>query len=756
MPVTPRRVARADTILIVAGLVAVAILSVAATRPGRQVLTVWSCGSNYESLSDFSREFEARHACRVRYTAAPVQYLLEHAMETPTPPDVIVGRAGPGWEALRQAGKLGQGPVFFAMDPYVIITPRGNPAGIENIADLGREGVKVAAAPTAMRPRGKCAGHLMASVSEAFYPGLVERWENNCSGYTQCGRKLADPVVAGKVDAAVVPLCMTSFPGVAGKVEVIPIAAKHLLSMKQCRATIPQCCGILSNPRQPELARQYVADLQGDMGRSVFTRHGYLPLDSPAGRELKPLITVFTPQDQAGWQVHMAMGLYEDGALLTALRRFMVVTHTFGPNHYQARARFWAGKCLQALGNDEAARQQWQRVIDEFPRKGKLEWESRVLHVGKPVPGVEKLPETHWVRQAREALASAGGSGQFSPEHKRMLEAFKITHEPVMEGDPDKNGTRDLQLGKDLLEMGHYTGATRDLLKVLTIDYPSRHMRQARFWLGVTSYLRELPGVAVKDWQELSSGDDRWAAEAKKALNIVRGAVSEPASEVAVPMPPWEPAYETHAQRGMSYGMALWEHHLPLHCFKEMGKIISGIYGKPAELAAMARYRMGVCCVALDKPQAAYSQWTMLKRCYPGATRWVKMTAEAQAKLPPEARRDLPFVGKLSTDAAIAELKKPPKSSFGKRFRLAEEMFNVDLLEGDSCLLEYWKVMTVTDPSQEKNKQIRPMAEYKAGLVCRKSGREEAARRHLQNVVDKYPRHKAAGLAARALAKGGR
>ncbi len=749
-----RVVHRIDNLLVLGGVVALIIVGVAAVKPGRPVLTVWSCGSNYESISDFARQFEAKYHCRVRYTAAPVQYLLENALDSPNPPDVMVGRAGPGWEALRQAGKLAKGPVFFGMDPYTIVTPRDNPAGIASIEDLGRPGVRVAASPQAMRPRGKCIGHLMWAVSDKFFPGLDERWENNSQGYVQCGRKLLDPVIAREVDAAVVPRCMTSWPSAEGKIEVIPIKPEHLLSLKKCRATIPQCCAILTSPRQPELAERFIEEMTGEIGTRVFPEHGYLPINSPQAQELKPLIMVFKPKDIAGWQTHMGHGLYEDGALYPALRRFLHVIHTFGPTHYDARSRFWAGKCLQAIGNGEAARLEWQRVIDEFPRKGKLEWVSKVLHVGKPVPGIEKLPETEWVKKARAALAESPGNGAFSNEHTRFMKAFQLTHEPVMEGDPAKNGTRNLQLGKDLLEAGHYVGATRDLLKVLSLNYPSRHMRQARFWLGVTSHLRGLPSVAASDWRELSSGDDQWAQWAQKALEMAGDTRTEDAIVTSVPMPPWKPAYETHVARGMTYGMSLWRHHLPLYCFKEMTKVLEGIYQKPGKLAPMARYRMGICCLALDKPEAAHSEWTLLQRCYPDAKRWANMAREGQAKLPPKHHKDMPFVAKFATPEAIKDLKQPPKSSFGKRFKGAEEFFNIGLFEDDTCLLEYWKVMTVTDPSQEKNKKIRPMAEFKAGLVCRKVGREEAARRHFENVAGKYPDHKASKLAAKALSKG--
>lgn len=753
-----KMVRRLDAALIVAGLVVVAVLFMAATKPGRPVLTVWSCGSNYESMTDMGRRFEEKLNCRVRYTAAPVGYLLELAIQSKTPPDVIVGRGGPGWEALRQEGELARGPVFFALDPYVMITPLGNPADIQSIEDVGREGVRVAASPWAMRPRGKCPAHLMFCVSLQFFPGLEERWESNTTVPMKCGRKLAEPVVAGQVDVAIVPRCMTSWEGVKGKVDVVPIATEHLLALKKCRATIPQCCGIMTRARNPELANEFVDEILHGLGPELFPEHGYIPITAREAELLKSFMQVFIPKDSVGWQVDVAKGLSEDGAHHSALRRWLQIASFFAPGHYQARSRFRAGEVLMTLGQEELARVQWQRLVDEFPRPGKLEWESTVLNVGKPVPGVERLPEAHWVEEGKKALASLGASGSVDAEQARWLSEFPIPHIPIKEGDPDKNGLRAMELGKDEIEAGHYVGATRDLLKVISLSYHSKHMPEARFWIGVVSHLRGLDAVAAKDWRALiaAHGESEWAHAATRALALLGEGASDAGGGPAtsVDMPPWEPAYMTHGERGMTYGMMLWEHDLPLYCFKEMVKTLHGIYKKPGPLWAMARYRAGVCCLALGKPEAAHSQWTLLQRCWP-TSRWVKRASEAKGTLPDDRRRDLPFVAKYATPEAIEDLKKPAKGGWVKRYRMAEEFLGAGVLEGDQCLLEYWKVMTVTDPSQEKNVEYRPKAELKCGVVLRQAGREDAARRHFERVLSKHPDSEAANAARAALEKGG-
>ena len=69
-----------DLALLPAVLLAVGGLALAYNNPLKRTLVVWSCGGNFHGLQAFAREFERRHDCRVRYTAAPVEYLLARGL----------------------------------------------------------------------------------------------------------------------------------------------------------------------------------------------------------------------------------------------------------------------------------------------------------------------------------------------------------------------------------------------------------------------------------------------------------------------------------------------------------------------------------------------------------------------------------------------------------------------------------------------------------------------------------------------------
>ncbi len=608
------KVAVIDATIILIGLAVLIGLGLTWWAPWRPVLIVWSCGGNYESLCDYSRWFEQKYNCRVRYTGAPIQYLLELAADPEAPVDVLVGRGGPGWKVLYQRGRLGRGPVFFGVDPFVIATPKGNPAQIQDIKDLGEPGVRLTYSPLAMRPRGKCISHLMVSVSDKFYPGLVERWINNSVVKVKCGRKLLDPVVDGRVDAVIVPRSTTTWPEVQGKIEVIPIGPKYHDAMKSCRAVPPQCCGVLSTTSNPQLANAYVDGIISQEGQAIFAKRGYLPIDSPQAQAYSALLQVFIPQNMPAWQMHMAQRLYDDAAYGSALRRCFQIIGLFGPSHYDARARYYAGLAARGLGKDDVARLEWQRLVREFPRKGKLEWERGILQVGEPIPDVEEMPEEHWVQLARDGLKELGDTRSLSAEHHRWLAAFPPERVRLWEGYAGKSGRRWFAVAEDSLAAGQYVAATREYLKVLTLSYPSSYMAAARFRVALCDYLRGYVTDAIAQWQQLAAElpDDEWGRAAARALKMADGA-QDTASDAppAVSVPEWTYAYDTDQQRGMSYGMALFEHHMPLYALKEMVKISQGIYKKPGKMLPEARFKAGVCCLAMGKAEAAAMQWQM-------------------------------------------------------------------------------------------------------------------------------------------------
>jgi len=662
--------------------VAITLILVGARLWPRPALDVWSCGGNYELLGEYVAEFEAREGVRVRYTAAPAAFLLAQALSSANPPDVIVGRGGPGWGSLPDVGLCSGPPLVFAADPLVIAVVPGNPKGIQSVEDLGRDGVRVAMSPGAMRPKAKVPGMFMMAVSAKLYPGLVERWENHTVVREKCGRKLLDSLLDGRADAAIAPRSLLFYDVYRGKIEEVEIPAAELLTMRACPA-IPQCVASLSGKdgTPNELAQRFVAGFAEDGER--LSRHGYVPVGDPRAKAIRRLLNSMSPKNMAGWQVLLAEKLNQAGVASETRRRYLKVLNTFGPNRYTARALCSTAAQALAEGNPQAARLDWQRVLTDYPPPKSAEYGLPTSPQTAKRQPVQSVSYEHWLQEAKESLAKIKDGGEPSPALADPLvqELFPFR---ISQGDPPKNGTRDLALGLHLMVAGDYDFATRDLLKIATLHYPSRHMPAAEYLLGICAEARGENDTARRQWERTVRDypQSRAAKFAKQALARLTTPKAVPKGEA---MPAWAECFDTHGDRAMTYGMRLYEHRLPLFAFKEMAKIVSGVYGKH-RLGARARYCAGVACAAFGNQDAAAYEWGVCSRAAKGtpwADRAVKRLKQGTSRPGPQPK---------STP------KKPAKGSTAKRFRVAEEFRQAGVHEQGQIILEYLKVLTVARP----------------------------------------------------------
>ncbi|MBN2452042.1 MAG: substrate-binding domain-containing protein [Lentisphaeria bacterium] len=731
----------------------------------RPSVTVRSCGGNFDMLAAFAADFEARHRCRVRYVAAPVQFLLDLAVrDAGHLPEVLVGRSGPGWLLLQSKGKLAQGaPELFGVDPFVVVTPRGNPAGIRCLDDLGRDGVRVASSPDAMRPKGKVVAELMSGVSEARAPGLVDRWERNTVQEAPCGRLLARLVAKGRADAAVVARSQTVLDPLRGNCEVVEISVADLDCMRSGRGAIPQSVArTVRNPGNP-LADRFVAELVQD-SRGIAANYGYLTAASGQMREYAPFLRVFTPDPMAPRQMELAALLRRDGCERESVRRYLYAIHVFGPGRHEAEAWYRLGEACRDQGRDEGARLAWSRLLARHPTPGVKEW----LDTSAFGASERGDPETEWVALGRAGMRALPGSVPAGAVPD-WLQATIPAPLRVREGDPPKGARRSLAVAVDLLGFGIEEFAIRDALKVVALHYPSPHTPAARALAGAAQYRRGRYAAAAAQWQRVCAEypDSAWAAACREA----RAAVAEspariPDPDPASPMPNFEPAYDTQEARGMAYAWELHEAGLPLYAAKEYLKVSVGLYGRPTRLAE-ALYRGGVCLWHMDRHNGARQLW---QRCavMPAENPWTREAATAlQRWNAPETDDRQTLRARLEIPAATTPDPGPrqgqspgqgPGQGAGQggvpaglmRLRLGEELLLAGVLDDDEALQEFLKVLTVVKvpPSMGWLRGRAHMRAAQALLLC---GREEPARAHLEAARVAEGREEDRALASRLL-----
>ena len=743
-------------VVLVVGLAAVTAFLWGAVQR-RDALVVWSCGGNYRFLSDYVPRFEREHDCAVNYVGAPVQYLLEIAAYGDRMPDVIVGRAGPGWLALQKEGKLSGDPTFFAVDPLVVIVPEDNPGSIAGVQDVGRKGIRVSATPHAMRPKSKVPALLMSSLDGQSFPGIMDAWVRNSIQNGKCGMTLLEPLLSGEADAAVAPHSLVTYPQYLGKpLKVIPVESKHLVAMKKGRASMPQCAGVLNSGHQAQLARQFVEGLTDPANADLLEKHGYVPACSPKVEPFKPMFKIGVPKDLAGLLTRLGLLLAKFGAEDEARRRFLIVIHIGGPSHWSARARYQLGRLALEAEKPDIARHHWQRLCREFPPEPPIEYDSRVLQVGKPIEGLERRPYGHWIGLAREGLASLPPAGRTPTE----LVPFHIRSQPpsILESDPPKSGKRWLTLGEDHFHAGDPRYAVRDSLKVSTLHHPSPYSADAEYNVGVFQAAIGRIDLAREQWNRtiVQYPGSAAASRARRALDIARDMRARVIPEMP-DMPPWHESFDTHPLRTVTYGMRLYHHGLPLYALKELIKVT---YSKVAgtDLAARARYCAGIACMALDRPDAAALQWRLCGRDYPDSP-WATKAGQALAELPGQtAFVDGPKQPGSGSGGKLPKTPKPAKGSTQLHFMIAEEFLAAELFDDDEVLLEYLKLITAAAPP-DPDSPIPPNATFKAGLCLERTDRPEFAREMYQRVVKRWPDtqwHKKAQARLRALSGGGK
>jgi hypothetical protein len=102
-----------------------------------------------------------------------------------------------------------------------MVTPKGNPAGISDIRDLAKPGIKVILAPEASPPGGKAVSGLLKNA------GVLNQVMKNTVVKGSCVQRTMEDLVSGKGDVSVVEKRLTRMPLFRGKSDIIAIPSKY-------------------------------------------------------------------------------------------------------------------------------------------------------------------------------------------------------------------------------------------------------------------------------------------------------------------------------------------------------------------------------------------------------------------------------------------------------------------------------------------------------------------------------------------------
>jgi molybdate transport system substrate-binding protein len=223
-------------------------------------LTVAAAASLTAAFTDVGAAFhEARPQARVSFTFGPSDGLATQIVEG-APIDVFAS-ASPTWMDLVETDGPGvSGRTDFARNRLAIIVPAGNPAGIERIADLAREGVQLVLAAEGV-PAGDYARQILenAGIADAALANVVSNEEDVALVLTK--------VLSGDADAGIAYVTDATTE-LAGQIELIEIPDDVNVI-----ATYP--IAIVKGTEKSDLAREFVDFVLGP-GRTILAGYGFL------------------------------------------------------------------------------------------------------------------------------------------------------------------------------------------------------------------------------------------------------------------------------------------------------------------------------------------------------------------------------------------------------------------------------------------------------------------------------------------------
>nr|WP_319492025.1 substrate-binding domain-containing protein [uncultured Desulfobacter sp.] len=240
----------------------------------QESLQVWSCGGLAEAFEPANHEFEQLTQAAIVYTGAFAGALGKSLLTGSAKTEVFAPRVLELAQKLKAQGKmLWFKPLCFTK--YVVATPKGNPAGIESIKDMGKNGVKTIVTPEASPPGGK------ASMIILKKAGVADKATANAVLVGDCVQTAVTDLAKGKADAAVIEQRITHLPQFKGKLDILPIPEDFIPPVP-----VPFTIGIMKWAKNRALAESFVDFILSDNGQAWFHRAGFIPAQSEQGERL--------------------------------------------------------------------------------------------------------------------------------------------------------------------------------------------------------------------------------------------------------------------------------------------------------------------------------------------------------------------------------------------------------------------------------------------------------------------------------------
>jgi len=238
-------------------------------------ITVMAASSLTGPFTEIAKDFESTHwNSKVLFDFAGSQQLAQQ-LANGAPSDVFASASPQYMDTVVMSGRIQAGGVkTFARNRLVVITPASNPAGLKNLTDLARPGLKLILAAQEV-PVGQYSLTFLekAAVDPAFPPGFKDRVLANVVSYEPDDKTVVTKVALGEADA-----------GIVYSSDVFGASAANLVSL-----AIPDALNVIANypiavvqdSQTPGLAPDFVGFVLGPQGQAILGKYGFVPVTSP-------------------------------------------------------------------------------------------------------------------------------------------------------------------------------------------------------------------------------------------------------------------------------------------------------------------------------------------------------------------------------------------------------------------------------------------------------------------------------------------
>jgi molybdate transport system substrate-binding protein len=240
-----------------------------AARDGQGTLTVFAASSLTEAFSEIGAAFESANPdAHVTFSFAGSR-TLRTQIEAGAPADVFAAASMQEMESLVRAGMVSTGsPSVFLTNKLVVILPATNPAGLHQLQDLSRPGLKIVLAAEDV-PVGDYARQSLEKMNLTFGSDFSTLVLANVVSNEDNVKQVVAKVQLGESDAAIVyasdaiaapDLARIEIPADLNVIAQYPIAA-------------------LSDSAHATLAERFVAYVLSPAGQAMLGKWGFGPAD---------------------------------------------------------------------------------------------------------------------------------------------------------------------------------------------------------------------------------------------------------------------------------------------------------------------------------------------------------------------------------------------------------------------------------------------------------------------------------------------